>query len=123
MVRSFLIELNPVKLKNYSFMISLDKCSGSCNSVDDLSRRMCVSSKTKNVSVKVLNMIKNKTEAKTLVQHTSCDCKCKFNSTACNSNQKWNNEKCQCECKKKIKRAKKIVVGILANAFVKMGNI
>ena len=28
-----------------------------------------------------------------------CDCKCKFNSTACNSNQKWNNETCQCECK------------------------
>ena len=28
-----------------------------------------------------------------------CDCKCKFNSTTCNSNQKWNNKTCQCECK------------------------
>ena len=25
--------------------------------------------------------------------------KCKFNSTRCNSDQKWNNETCQCECK------------------------
>ena len=27
------------------------------------------------------------------------DCKCKFNSTTCNSNQKGNNETCQWECK------------------------
>ena len=27
-------------------------------------------------------------------------CKCKFNSTTCNSNQKWNNKTCQYECKK-----------------------
>ena len=35
-----------------------------------------------------------------LSKHISCDCKCKFNSTTCNSNQKWNNDKCQCKCKK-----------------------
>ena len=45
-------------------------------------------------------MIKNKNEAKTLTKHIiSCDCKCKFNSTTCNSNQKFNNEICQCTCK------------------------
>ena len=31
----FLFNLNPVELKYYPFMISLEKCSGSCNSVDD----------------------------------------------------------------------------------------
>ena len=31
--------------------------------------------------------------------HISYACKCKFNSSICNSNQKWNNKKCQCECK------------------------
>ena len=31
-----------------------------------------------------------------------CDCKCKFYSRKCNSDQNWNN-KCQCECKKPIK--------------------
>ena len=34
-----------------------------------------------------------------MTEHISCDCKCKFNSTVCNSNQKWNNKTCQCECK------------------------
>ena len=31
-------------------------------------------------------------------KNISCDFKCKFNSTTCNSNQKWNNKICQCEC-------------------------
>ena len=30
----------------------------------------------------------------------SCNCKCRFNSTTCNSNQKWNNDKYQWEFKK-----------------------
>ena len=36
----------------------------------------------------------------TLVKHILCDYTCKCNSTACNSNQKWNNNKYQCERKK-----------------------
>ena len=34
-----LIDLNPVVLKYYPFMISLDKCSGSCNV---LSPKICI---------------------------------------------------------------------------------
>ena len=44
-------------------------------------------------------MITNKNEAKAMTEHISCDCKSTFNSTICNSNQKWNNKICQCECK------------------------
>ena len=44
-------------------------------------------------------MIKNKDEAKSKTEHISCDCKCKFNSTICNSSQKWNNKTCQYEFK------------------------
>ena len=69
-------------------MIKLDKCSGSCNSVDDLSTKICIPSKTKDENVKVFNMITNRNEAKTLVKHISCDCTCKFSSTTCKSNQK-----------------------------------
>ena len=28
------------------------------------------------------------------------DCKCKFDSITCNSNQKCDNDTCQCDCKK-----------------------
>ena len=37
MTRPSLIDLNPLELKHYLFMISPDKCIGSCNAVDDLS--------------------------------------------------------------------------------------
>ena len=49
---------------------------------------------------------------KTLVKHISYDCKCKFTSTTCNSNQKWNtvmiNANLSVKC---IVCAKKIIVG------------
>ena len=44
-------------------------------------------------------MITSKDEAKTMTKFISCDCKCKFNSTICNLNQKFSNKTCQCECK------------------------
>ena len=45
MIRPTLIDLNPVELKYYPFMISLDKCTGCCN-------------------VEAFNMITYKNEAK-----------------------------------------------------------
>ena len=38
-------------------------------------------------------------ESKTLTKHISWNYEFKFDSRECNSNQKWNNETCQCECK------------------------
>ena len=46
-------------------------------------------------NVKVCNMITKINEAETLIKHVSCDYKCKFNSAACNSEQKLNNDECQ----------------------------
>ena len=88
MTRSTLIDLNPVVLNYYPFMISLDECSESCYAVDDLSTKICVPNKTKYVNANVFNIITRANEAKTLLKHISCDYKCKFNSTTCNSNQK-----------------------------------
>ena len=100
MVRPTLINLNFIELTYYPFMISLDKCNGSCNAVEDLSMQIYVPSETKDINIKVFNMTTIINESKTLTRHISCDCKCKFNCTTCNSNQKWNNDKCQCRCKK-----------------------
>ena len=72
-----LIDLNPVELKYFPFMVSLDKCNGSCNV---LSPKICVPKETKHINVKAFNMITNKNEAKAMTKHISCDCKCKFNS-------------------------------------------
>ena len=88
MTRPTLIDLNPIKLNCYLSIISPDKYNGSCNVVDDLPAKICVPSETEDVNVKAFNTITRISESKTLVIHFSCDCKCKFNNTVCNSNQK-----------------------------------
>ena len=66
-------------------------------------------------------MITVMNELKTLTKHASCECKCKLDGTKCNSNQRWNNDKCRCECKKH--HVKKNMFGILVQVFLKMENI
>ena len=78
MVRPSLIDLNPVDLKYYPFMISLITFNGSCNV---LSPKKCVPKETKGINVKVFNLITNENIAKAMRDHNSRDCKCKFSST------------------------------------------
>ena len=77
-IRPTIIDINPVELNYYPFMINLDKLDGSCSAVDYLSTKICVPSKTKDVNGKVFNIITRVNEAKTLVKHISFDCKRKF---------------------------------------------
>ena len=56
-------------------------------------------SKTKSVNATVFNTITKINKAKTLIEHILFDCKCKFGSTSCNSNQERNNETWQFECR------------------------
>ena len=119
MIRPIHIDLNPIEPKYYQFLISLDKCSRSCNV---LSPKVCVPKETKNINVKGFNIITNKNEAEIKAKHISCDWKCKFNSTRCNSNKKWNNKTFQCECKI-YHKSKKIIVGILGHVFVRTASM
>ena len=57
MVRPALIDLNSAEPKYHSFIISLNKCIGSCNV---LSPKICVPIETKDINVKAFNMITNK---------------------------------------------------------------
>ena len=80
-------------------MINLNRCVTSCNTLNDLSNKVHVPNKTENLYLSVFNMITGINELKTLANHISCKCKCKFDGRKCNLNQKWNNNKCRCECK------------------------
>ena len=65
-----LINLNYVELKNYPFIVSLDKRNGGCNV---LSPKICVPEKTKDINIRVFNLITNKNETKTMTKHVSCE--------------------------------------------------
>ena len=70
MVRATVIDMDPVELKYYPFMISLNKCTGSCNA---LSPKIFVPKETKDINVKAFNMIRNKNEEKAMTEHISCN--------------------------------------------------
>ena len=92
--------MNAAKNFYYPFLVKLARCIGSCNTVNDLSNKICIPSKTGDLDLSVCNMITGTNESKTLTRHISCECNCKFDGTKCNSNQWQNNDKCRCECKK-----------------------
>ena len=65
MTRPTLIDLNPIELNDYPFMINLDKCNWGCNANEDLSTKMYVPSETEDINVKVFHITGRINEATT----------------------------------------------------------
>ena len=63
MVRPTIINMNPVELKYYPFMISLNKCTGSCKIPDSIVQHVIQIKngiiKHVNVNVKIIIRVKN----------------------------------------------------------------
>ena len=66
------------KFHYYPFVVKLDKCVGSWNTLNDLSEKTCVPNKTEDLSLNMFNMITGINELKTLAKHISRKCKCRF---------------------------------------------
>ena len=49
-IMSNVIDLHPIEVNYYPFIVILDKCNESCNAVDDLSTKIRVLSETKDVN-------------------------------------------------------------------------
>ena len=106
MIQPTLIDLHPNEYSQefhyYSFLVKLDRFVGSCNTLNDLSNKVCIPDKTEGLHLSVFNMITGINESKILTKHISGECKCTFDGTKCNLNQWSNNNKSTCECKKHI---------------------
>ena len=71
----------------YPFTVKLDKCVGSCNTLSDLSNKVCVPNKTGDLNLRLFNISTGINESQTLTKHISCESQCKFDERKCNSNQ------------------------------------
>ena len=104
MVQPTLTNLRPNEYSQefhyYPFAVKLDRCAESCNTLNDLSNKGCVPSKTEDLNLRVFNMITGINESKALTKDISCESKCKFDGRKYISNQWRNNGKCLRECKK-----------------------
>ena len=53
----------------YPFTVKLDRCAGICNTLNDLSNKVCVPNKTEDLNLSLFNMITGINESKTLTMH------------------------------------------------------
>ena len=60
MIQLTLINVHPneycQEFHYYPFTVNLDRCVGSCNTLNDLSNKVCVPIKTEDLDVRVFNM-------------------------------------------------------------------
>ena len=57
MSRPKIIDVNANEPVFYPYSIKINKCSGSCNNINDPFAKLCVPDITKNINVKVFNLM------------------------------------------------------------------
>ena len=72
----------------------INKCSGSCNNINDPYAKLCVPDVVKNINVKVFNLMSRSNETKHIKWNETCKCKCRLDASVCNNKQHWNKDKC-----------------------------
>ena len=63
-IRPEIINLNTNKPLFYPYSIRVNKCKGSCNTINDPYAKICVPDKIKNTNVKVFNLMPRTNEAR-----------------------------------------------------------
>ena len=83
----------------YPYNVLVNKCSGSCNTLDNPMSKICVPKIIKNVNMmQVYNFLMRLNETRNVLWHESCKCVCKLSSSVCNNRQIWNDDTCRCDC-------------------------
>ena len=82
----------------YPYNVLVNKCSGSCNTLDNPIEKLCVPNVIKGLNMKVCNFLTMLNETRNVLWHESCKSVCKLNSSVCNNKQVWNDDTCRCDC-------------------------
>ena len=98
--RTKIININNNGPVFYPFSIKVNKCSGSCNNINDPYAKLCVPDVAKNINVKVFNLMSFSNQTKFIEWHETCKCKCRLDSSDCDTGFIWNPSNCNCECDK-----------------------
>ena len=72
-----IININNNEPVFYPFSIKVNKCSGSCNNINNPYAKLCVSDVLENIHVKVFILISWNNQTKHTERHKTCKCKCR----------------------------------------------
>ena len=68
----------------YPYNVLVNKCSGSCNTLDNPMSKIYVPKIIKGVNMQVYNFLMRLNETRNVLWHESCKCVCKLNSSVWN---------------------------------------
>ena len=105
-IRPEIININSNEPSLYPYRIKINKCSGSCNNINDPYAKLGVPDVVKSIKVKVFNLMSRTNETRRLEWHETCKCKCRLDASVCNNKQRWNNDNCRRECKELIDKGR-----------------
>ena len=101
-IRTEIINLNNNEAIFYPYSIKINRCKGSCNTINDSYAKICVPDQIKNTNVKVFNLLSRTNERRRIKWNKTCKCKYKLDASICNNKQRWNDDKGRRECKELI---------------------
>ena len=67
------------------YNVLVNKCNGSCNTLDGPIAKFCVPNIAKRLNMKGYNFLMKLNETRNVLWHESCKCVCLLNSSVCNS--------------------------------------
>ena len=105
--RPEILNINSNEPSFYPCSILVNKCSGSCNNVNNPYAKLSIPNIVKDMNIKVFNLMSRITETRHISWHKTCICKCRLDASVCNDKQCWNNDKCRCECKELTEKGKR----------------
>ena len=101
-IRTEIINLNTNELMFYHYNIKINRCKGSCNTINDPYAKICAPDQNKNKNVKVFNLLSRTNETRRIKWHKNYKWKWRLDASICNEKQRWDDDKCRCECKELI---------------------
>ena len=87
-IRLEIINVNTNEPMFYLYSININKCKGSCSTINDPYAKICVPDTIKNINVKVFNLMSRTNEKRHTEWHKTCKCKCRLDASVCNNKKR-----------------------------------
>ena len=77
----------------YPYSIKINRCQGSCNTINDPYAKICVPNQIKNTNVKVFSLMSRTNETRHIKWYKTFKCNFRLDASICNNEQRWNDDK------------------------------
>ena len=87
-IRPVIMNINSNESLFYPYNILVNKCSGSCNDINNSYAKLCIPDVVKNMNIKVFNLMSRINETRHVSWHETCTRKCRLDASVCNDKQR-----------------------------------